>query len=155
MPLPLAISHLNAHYGHTQVLKDLSLSIGAGELVSLLGASGCGKTTTLRLVAGFMQPTSGSSGSADRDADAPAATSATSASSSRTTRCFPHLSVVDNIGFGLQAAGVATAERRQRVAAMLDSVGLGALADRYPRHSRAARSSAWRLPARWSSSRNC
>jgi len=60
----LTIENLSAHYGTTQVLKDLSISVAAGELVSLLGSSGCGKTTTLRLVAGFLQPTAAGSGSA-------------------------------------------------------------------------------------------
>ena len=59
MTLPLSINKITAHYGTTKVLEDLSLTVADGELVSLLGASGCGKTTTLRLVAGFLQPTSG------------------------------------------------------------------------------------------------
>ena len=50
----LSIQNITAHYGTTKVLEDLSLDIAEGELVSLLGASGCGKTTTLRLVAGFL-----------------------------------------------------------------------------------------------------
>ncbi|MGO8666436.1 ATP-binding cassette domain-containing protein, partial [Rhizobium ruizarguesonis] len=58
---------ISAHYGSTQVLKDLSISIIAGELVSRLGSSGCGNTTTLRLVAGFLQPSSGSIELGERD----------------------------------------------------------------------------------------
>ena len=60
MTQPLDINAVSAHYGTTKVLEDLSLSVQAGELVSLLGASGCGKTTTLRLIAGFLSPTAGS-----------------------------------------------------------------------------------------------
>ena len=60
MTQALTVQNLTAHYGTTKVLEDLSLSVGKGELVSLLGASGCGKTTTLRLIAGFLEPTSGS-----------------------------------------------------------------------------------------------
>ena len=50
------LNNVTAHYGTTQVLHGLNLSVGEGELVSLLGSSGCGKTTTLRLLAGFLQP---------------------------------------------------------------------------------------------------
>lgn len=67
MTVSLTIDSISAHYGSTQVLKDLSISVMAGELVSLLGSSGCGKTTTLRLVAGFLQPSSGSIKLGERD----------------------------------------------------------------------------------------
>ena len=57
MTQALSLQSISAHYGTTQVLENLSLDVAEGELVSLLGASGCGKTTTLRLIAGFLQPT--------------------------------------------------------------------------------------------------
>jgi putative spermidine/putrescine transport system ATP-binding protein len=59
MSVSLQLNGIIADYGTTKVLEDFSLRVASGELVSLLGASGCGKTTTLRLVAGFLDPTSG------------------------------------------------------------------------------------------------
>ena len=128
----LTLDHVGAHYGSTQVLKDLSIRIGAGELVSLLGASGCGKTTTLRLVAGFMAPTSGSIRLGDRDLTRLPAHKRDIGLVFQNYALFPHLSVADNVGFGLRQRGVDPVERGRRVAAMLDRVGLGALAERYP-----------------------
>ena len=60
MTVSLTLTGVSAHYGSTRVLSDLDLHVGEGELVSLLGASGCGKTTTLRVVAGFLPLSSGS-----------------------------------------------------------------------------------------------
>src|SRR5690606_36409146 len=67
MTVSLTLSGVSAHYGSTRVLEDLALHDAEGELVSLRGASGCGKTTTLRLVAGFLQPTTGSIRLGERD----------------------------------------------------------------------------------------
>jgi len=132
MTQTLTLSAISAHYGTTQVLENLSLSVGEGELVSLLGASGCGKTTTLRLVAGFLQPTSGTITLGGRDLTRLPPHQRDIGLVFQNYALFPHLSVADNVGFGLKQRGISGADRTSRVAAMLERVGLAHLADRLP-----------------------
>jgi putative spermidine/putrescine transport system ATP-binding protein len=132
MTQPLAIEHLTAHYGATKVLDDLSLSVGAGELVSLLGASGCGKTTTLRLIAGFLEPTEGSITLGGRDLTKLPAHRRDIGLVFQNYALFPHLSVLGNVAFGLKQRGIPSAEREKRARAMLERVGLASLHDRLP-----------------------
>ena len=110
MTQTLTVKNLTAHYGTTRVLDDLSLAVGAGELVSLLGASGCGKTTTLRLIAGFLEPTSGSITLGTKDLTKLPAYRRDIGLVFQNYALFPHLSVLDNVGFGLKQRGVATAD---------------------------------------------
>ena len=132
MTKSLSIQNLTAHYGTTRVLEDLSLDVAAGELVSLLGASGCGKTTTLRLIAGFLQPTSGSIRLGDKDLTKLPAHARDIGLVFQNYALFPHMSVRDNVAFGLKQRGISTDERVKRANAMLERVGLSALADRLP-----------------------
>ncbi|WP_117194426.1 ABC transporter ATP-binding protein [Rhizobium terrae] len=132
MTASLTIENLSAHYGTTQVLKDLSLSVAAGELVSLLGSSGCGKTTTLRIVAGFLQPTSGKVRLGDRNLTTLPAHARDIGLVFQNYALFPHLTVLDNVAFGLKQRGVAKPDRIKRAMAMLERVGLAPFADRLP-----------------------
>ena len=132
MTVSLTIENLSAHYGTTQVLKDLSIAVAEGELVSLLGSSGCGKTTTLRIVAGFLQPTSGHVRLGDRDLTTLPAHARDIGLVFQNYALFPHLSVLDNVAFGLKQRGIAKAGRAKRAMAMLERVGLETLADRLP-----------------------
>ncbi|MEO3384669.1 ABC transporter ATP-binding protein [Mesorhizobium sp. CAU 1741] len=132
MTAPLTVEHLTAHYGTTKVLDDLSLNVGAGELVSLLGASGCGKTTTLRLIAGFLEPTEGAIRLGDSDLTRLPAYKRHIGLVFQNYALFPHLSVLDNVAFGLKQRGIAASERDKRARAMLERVGLDQLADRLP-----------------------
>ncbi|MGY6710196.1 MAG: ABC transporter ATP-binding protein [Rhizobiaceae bacterium] len=132
MSLPLSIQSVTAHYGTTKVLEDLSLDIRDGELVSLLGASGCGKTTTLRLVAGFLEPTSGKIKLGDHDLTRLPAHARNIGLVFQNYALFPHLSVLANVGFGLKQRGVGAAERDRKAQQMLERVGLAHLADRLP-----------------------
>jgi len=129
---PLSVNSITAHYGTTKVLEDLSLDIAEGELVSLLGASGCGKTTTLRLIAGFLQPTSGTITLGGKDLTRLPAHARDIGLVFQNYALFPHMSVADNVGFGLKQRAVNADERKRRVMAMLERVGLTQFADRYP-----------------------
>jgi putative spermidine/putrescine transport system ATP-binding protein len=132
MTVSLTLSGVSAQYGSTRVLDDLSLHVAEGELVSLLGASGCGKTTTLRLVAGFLQPTQGTIRLGERDLTRLPAHARDIGLVFQTYALFPHLTVLDNVAFGLKQRGSSATDRRARAGEMVERVGLSGFADRYP-----------------------
>ena len=130
----LALENISHAYGCQEVVRDLSLELESGEIGCLLGASGCGKTTVLRLIAGFEAPRQGSIRLHDE----------TVATIGRSTppeqrhigmvfqdyALFPHLTIAENIGFGLRAS--ASARKTARVGEMLDLIGLGGRGTKYP-----------------------
>nr|WP_281416945.1 ABC transporter ATP-binding protein [Ancylobacter lacus] len=122
--------------GATAAVNGIDLKVAPGESVVLLGPSGCGKTTTLRMVAGFLQPDGG-----EVHLDGVLSSSATFALPPEKRRLgmvfqtyaiWPHKTVADNVAYGLEVAGRRRAEIRAEVAAVLDLVQLGALANRFP-----------------------
>ena len=132
MTVSLTLENIDAHYGTTQVLEDLSLHVAEGELVSLLGASGCGKTTTLRLVAGFLPATRGTIRLGDQDLTRLPAHKRNIGLVFQNYALFPHLTVRDNVAFGLKQRGIGATERRRQADDMLARVGLDHLAERVP-----------------------
>ena len=120
-------------FGAMTALHSLDLEIERGTLFALLGPSGCGKTTTLRLIAGFEQPTGGQVFIRGKDVTGIPAYKRSFGMVFQNFALFPHLSVAENVAFGLQMRRVGKDEIRQRVAAALDLVALGKFADRYPR----------------------
>ena len=117
--------------GHRAV-DSVSLDIAQGEVFALLGSSGCGKTTLLRMLAGFETPTSGTITLAGRDLAGLPPYARPMNMMFQSYALFPHLSVFDNIAFGLRRDGLPSAEVGARVEAMLKLVQLGTFAKRKP-----------------------
>ncbi len=128
----LSLSHVSAHYGATRILDDLSLHVDGGELVSLLGASGCGKTTTLRVIAGFLPATTGTITLGGTDLTRLPAHRRNIGIVFQNYALFPHLTVRDNVAFGLKQRGMVAATRAREAAEILKIVGLADFSDRFP-----------------------
>jgi spermidine/putrescine transport system ATP-binding protein len=113
-------------------VDHLSLKIAAGEFFTFLGPSGCGKTTTLRMIAGFESPTAGKILLEGRDVSGLPAHMRNTNTVFQSYALFPHLSVEDNVAFGLAVKRVPRSERADRVAAALDLVRMRHAAGRKP-----------------------
>ncbi|PHK93503.1 polyamine ABC transporter ATP-binding protein [Pseudoroseomonas rhizosphaerae] len=131
-PAGVAIEHVSFGYGATRVLDGVSLEIRKGEFFAFLGPSGSGKTTLLRLVAGFGTPDSGRILIGGRDATRQPPWARNVGLVFQNYALWPHMTVAENVAFGLQRRRVPRAERDRRVRAALDLVGLAHLMDRRP-----------------------
>jgi len=128
----ILVEHLSRWWGATHAVDDVSFEAAAGRMLVLLGPSGCGKSTTLRLIAGLEAATAGrvAIGGVDVTHRPPAERRVSMVFQSYAL--FPHLSVAENIVFGLRVRRVSAAERRERLARVADLLGLTALLERRP-----------------------
>src|SRR5579864_1846319 len=120
-------------YGETKAVDDLSLDVADGEFLVLLGPSGCGKTTTLRIVAGFVDATAGSVHLGDHDVTHVPPWKRNAGLVFQSYALFPHLTVNDNVGFGLEMRRVPRSDAQARINDALRLVRLDHLGDRFPR----------------------
>jgi putative spermidine/putrescine transport system ATP-binding protein len=131
--LPLQVRDVSHGYGGVSVLDRVSFDVPGGTIAALLGPSGCGKTTILRAVAGFLRPRHGTMRLGGETLDPLPARHRRIGMVFQSYALFPHLTVRENVGYGLWAAGVPRRQRQQRVDEMLALVRLSDYGDRLPR----------------------
>ena len=129
----LRLNHVSKQYGDLRVVQDFNLNVHKGEFVSLLGPSGCGKTTTLQMIAGFAEVTEGSIELDGKDITRAKANARGLGIVFQTYALFPHMTVRENVEFGLEMRKCPAAERRERALQTLALVHLDKHIDRYPR----------------------
>ncbi len=130
--IALKFSGVSKAFGQVIALDDFDLTLQQGELVTLLGPSGCGKTTALRIAAGFEHPNSGSVFVKDKDVTSLPAHTRNMGMVFQNYSLFPHMTVAENVGFGLRVRGVDAAERDMLVIEAVSRVRLAGLESRYP-----------------------
>ena len=128
----LEVRNVAKQYGNKQVLKNISLQIGAGEFLTLLGESGSGKTTLLRIIAGFDQASSGAVWMNRERLDLLPPYRRRVNTVFQNYALFPHLTVQENVAYGLRVTGTAASEIPERVASALAMVKMRDFADRRP-----------------------
>ncbi|MBN8931864.1 MAG: ABC transporter ATP-binding protein [Rhizobium pusense] len=129
----VSIEKLTKDYGSSLAVNGISVKIADGEFISLLGPSGCGKTTTLKMIAGFEDATSGAIRFDGRDVVNVPAEKRDIGMVFQNYALFPHMTVAQNLAFGLEMRKVPKAEIASRTARVLDMVQLSGYAERYPR----------------------
>lgn len=127
----LVLKNITKAFGKAVVIDNLDLTIKRGTMVTLLGPSGCGKTTVLRLVAGLENPTSGQIFIDGEDVTKSSIQNRDICIVFQSYALFPHMSIGDNVGYGLKMQGVSKEERTQRVKEALELVDLAGFEDRY------------------------
>ena len=129
--LDLSINAVSKLYDDVVAVDDVSLHLQGGKMVSFLGPSGCGKTTLLRMIAGLDLPTKGSITLGDRDITLVPAHLRNMGMVFQSHALFPHLTVGENIAYGLRIRGAGQAEMKKRADELLQLIQLPGLADRY------------------------
>jgi putative spermidine/putrescine transport system ATP-binding protein len=132
MAVEVRMEGLSRHYGSVVALDNLDLTVQPGELIALLGPSGCGKTTTLRLLAGLEDADTGRINVAGRDITRLPASRRDMGMVFQAYSLFPHMTVKENVAFGLRLRRIGPAQRDKRALEMLELVELATQADRYP-----------------------
>jgi len=129
-PSPVTVQDVSVRFGEAVAVDRVSLSVAPGELLLLLGPSGCGKTTLLRAIAGFAEVAAGSIRFGDQDVTRQPAHARQAGLVFQSFALWPHMTVGENVAFGLREAGVARAEIGPRVEAALASVELAGFGGR-------------------------
>ena len=119
-------------FGEFAAVREIDLEIAQGEFFTMLGPSGCGKTTTLRMIAGFEQPTAGQVQIEGDDVAGLPPHKRPTNTVFQSYALFPHMTVADNVGYGLKRKKVSKGDIKQRVAAELERVGLADRANQKP-----------------------
>jgi len=128
----IEFNHVTKRYGDVVAVRDVSFTIDAGTLVTLLGPSGCGKTTILRMIAGLEQPTEGHIRIGGDDVTDRSASERDVSMVFQSYALFPHMSVLENVRYGLDVSGMPKSDAAARARAALATVGLSALDARLP-----------------------
>lgn len=129
----LELENITKNFGNAKALRELSLSIEKGEFVSILGGSGCGKTTSLRIIAGFTTPSSGRVLLDGQDISLVPPEKRELGFVFQHYALFPNMNIYRNIAFGLKGIGLSAKEIESRVTELLAQVRMSSFADRYPR----------------------
>lgn len=129
----LELQNITAGYDKNVILKDLNFQVEKGELVSLLGSSGCGKTTTLRLIAGFSTPMDGKFIFDGKDYTQVPLNKRNFGFVFQSYALFPHMTVFDNVAFGLKMHKLPQDQIRKEVLEMLETVDLKGFENRFPK----------------------
>jgi ABC-type sugar transport system ATPase subunit len=141
------LSAVTHRFGNFVAVDDVSLSVKAGEVLALLGPSGCGKTTLLRIISGFIEQTAGSVLIDGRSIDHLPPNLRRVGIVFQSYALFPHMTVAENVAYGLKARGTPRAGIKPRVSELLETVQLEAMPSACRANFPAASSSVSRLPA--------
>ncbi|MBI1371898.1 MAG: ATP-binding cassette domain-containing protein [Phycisphaera sp.] len=128
----IRLTNLTKRFGRTTAVDAVDLTIASGELFFLLGPSGCGKTTLMRMIAGLIEPSSGTIHFDDRDVTHQPTAKRNTALVFQGYALWPHMTVAQNVAFGLDVRNVPAQEKSDRVTEVLRTVGLADHADRKP-----------------------
>lgn len=128
----IQINGVTKRFGNFTAVNDVTLEVRTGEFLTLLGPSGCGKTTLLRMLSGFEHPTEGAIFIDNEDVTDLAPYRRNVNQVFQSYALFPHMTVRENIGFGLRMQKIPEAEARQRIADVVKLVALEGFEDRYP-----------------------
>src|SRR6201995_5505375 len=132
MAASVAVEGIRKSYGEVVAVRDVHLVIGEGEFFTFLGPSGSGKTTTLRVIAGFERPDAGRVELQGVDVTRVAPAQRAVNTVFQDYALFPHMTVAENVEYGLRVKGMSRRDRRARAEAMLDPVRLSGLGDPQP-----------------------
>ena len=128
----LRLTNIRKTFDQTVAVEDVSIEVSAGSLFFLLGSSGCGKTTILRMIAGIVQPTAGRIFFGDRDVTTLSPEKRNAGMVFQNYALWPHMTVSQNVGFGLDVRRMPSAEKKTRIGESLELVRMSQYADRLP-----------------------